>query len=205
MKLSAAIMTASAIALMGGTAMAQDSNVYINAGVDSYEFDSYTLSGKIGYNFNEYFGVEGQGAFGIGGDEDAAFDQIVQGSRIQGSLSAEVDNSFAAFARVKLPINERFEVFARGGYHFTQVGFETSAFTVTTAGTPRTIAATEDNIDFDGFAAGVGAQFMFNPLNGVRVEYTFQDVENVEDVSVDGTDFGEFGSDVYSISYVRKF
>ncbi|MGB3455516.1 MAG: outer membrane beta-barrel protein [Litorimonas sp.] len=205
MRLSAVIVSASAIALASTTAFAQDSNVYINAGVDAYEFDAYALSGKVGYNFNQYFGVEGQGAIGIGGDDEAFFDQIVQGSQIQGSLETEIDSSIAAFLRVKFPVTDRFELFARGGYHFTQVGLDTSDFTVTTAGTPVTINGTEDNIDFDGFAAGAGMQMMLDPLNGVRLEYTFQDVDNIENIGVAGTDFGEFGSDVYSVSYVRKF
>ncbi|MEM7730230.1 MAG: outer membrane beta-barrel protein [Pseudomonadota bacterium] len=205
MRLSAVIVSASAIALTSTTAFAQDSNVYINAGVDAYEFDAYTLSGKVGYNFNSYFGVEGQGGFGIGGDDEAFFDQIVQGSQVQGSLKTEIDSSFAAFARLKFPVTDRVELFARGGYHFTQVGVDASNFTVTTAGTPTTIVGTEDNVDFDGFAAGAGIQMMVDPLNGIRLEYTFQDVDNIEDISVAGTDFGEFGSDVYSVSYVRKF
>lgn len=207
MTLTKIILGASAAALLSAPALAQSSGsgAYVNLGADAFEFDSYALSGKVGYDFNDYLGAEAQAGFGVGGDDDARFDDILQGSRVQGSVSSEIDNFVAAFARLKFPVSDRVEVFARGGYHFTQAGFETSDFIVTTGGTSQTIVATEDNIDYDGFALGAGAQFMLDDLNGVRLDYTFYDVEEIEDVAVNGTDFGEFGSDVYSVSYVRKF
>ncbi len=167
--------TVAALAITGfaGQAMAQDTGAYVNVGIDAVEFDSYNLSGKLGYNFTEYFGVEGQAAFGIIDDE-------VEG------VDIGIDNSFAAFGTLRFPASETVELFARGGYHFTQVG-----------GSIDGIGA---SVDTDGFAAGVGGQYFFTPTDGVRLEYTYYDL-NVDDDLTD--DSGS--ADVFSVSYVRKF
>ena len=211
MKFIKSLIAASALTMVATTAQAQLQNgqAYVNAGVDAFEFDSYGLSGKLGYNFNDYFGVEGQAGFGIGGDDSNSLGDLIDGAE-GGGIDVGVDSYFAAFGRVKFPVTDRVEVFARGGYHFTQIGIDTGAFTFTDGtGTVRNFAATENNLDLDGFALGGGAQFMFDELNGIRLEYTFFDIEEIEDIDIDDfgddTEFGEVGSDLWSIAYVRRF
>lgn len=210
MKFAKITAAATAIALMGGTAMAQDSGVYVNVGVDAVEFDSYGLTGRVGYLFNEIFAVEGQVGFGISDDE------------IEPGLEVGVDYNVAAFAKAHLPVSEQTKLFVRGGYHFTQVGYDVELSNLTAA---PDVDDFDFNIDTDGFAVGAGAEFAFDEFNGIRVEYTYYDLGSfsASDVSSDGVttqdiadglvaaglpgqgDFDAGSSDVFSISYVRRF
>ena len=156
------------------TAQAQDSGIYGNLGVEAVEFDSYNLTGRLGYEINENFSVEGQASFGVIDDDVQGFD-------------IGVDNSFAAYVRGSLPINEQFSLFAKGGYHFTQFGVEGNGF--------------DESLDIDGFAFGGGAEYMLDENNGIRADITFLDSD---DNNINGVDFSGT-AETYSIAYVRKF
>jgi len=166
--LKLALVTAT-IAGFASTASAQDGNAYVNIGVDAVEFDAYTLSGKVGYKFTDMFAVEGQAAIGIIDNEET----------IQGiSAKAGVDSSFGAFGVLRIPTGEGLNFLVRGGYHFTQLS--------ASAGTA------DINVDTDGIALGVGSEYSWDGLNGLRLEYTYLDGNGG-------------GSDVVSLSYVRSF
>ncbi len=188
MKFLKIALATAAIAGFASTASAQDSNAYINIGVDAVEFDAYNISAKLGYNFNENLGIEGQGAFGIIDDKIDIEDQEV---------NSGVDSSFGAFLIGRIPAGENFDLFARAGYAFTKVGFSSGPV--------------EIDLDFDGFAFGAGGQYWLNEVSGIRLEYTRYD-NNLDDDFFD--DFDEdfddnvdtdFGADVITLSYVRKF
>lgn len=168
---------AAAIAMIAGSAMAQDGQAYVGIGVDAVEFDSYNLSGKVGYNFNEFFGIEGQGGFGIIDEEETI-----------GGVTAEagVDYYLSGFLTGRIPASEQFEFIGRVGYYFGEV-----------EGSVGNISVSED---IDGFAAGVGGQFNFGAgnLNGIRAEYTYLDV-NTGTANLDGD------GDLWSLSFIRKF
>ena len=189
MKFLKIALTAAAIAGFASAASAQDSGAYVNIGVDAVEFEAFNLSGKVGYNINEYFGVEGQAAFGV------VNDKITEDGE---ELEIGIDSTFGAFGIVRLPASENFDIFARAGYAFTQVGISSGPASV--------------GLDFDGFAFGVGGQYMWDGLNGVRLEYTRYD-NNFDTDSIDGLDAEDveelndlgFAADVISLSYVRKF
>ena len=163
------ILATAAIAGFASTAAAQGTGAYVNLGVDAVEFDFYNLGGKLGYNFTENFAVEGQASFGISGEETLGVD-------------VDINNSFGGFIKAGLPLDGGHELFVRGGYHFTQFGLS--------AGNAS------DSLNSDGVALGAGGQYMFDGANGVRLEYTYFDV------NADGT---SAGGDVFSLSYVRKF
>lgn len=151
MKFLKMALATTAIAAFASTASAQDSGAYVNIGVDAIEFDAYTASVKLGYNFTEYFGVEGQAGFGI-------IDQEV------GNVDVGVDNTFAGFGIARFPVSESFELFARVGYHATKFGVS---------------GAISGDLDTDGLAAGVGGQYFYNGgPNGLRVEYTALDIDS---------------------------
>lgn len=135
------------------TAAAQDSGAYINVGVDAVEFDAYTLGGKIGYNFNDFFGIEGQAAFGIIDDTEDFFGE---------EFNVGVDSLFGGFAIARFPLAESFDVFARAGYQTTKVGASGGGE-----------SASES---FDGLALGAGGQYFFTDKDGIRVEYTYLDL-----------------------------
>lgn len=169
-----AVATA-AIAMIGGTAMAQDGQAYVGVGVDAVEFDSYNLSAKVGYNFTEFFGVETQGGFGVIDEEET-----IGGVEVEGG----VDYYLSAFVTGRIPASEQFELIGRVGYYFGEIG-----------GSVGNVSA---SADIDGFAAGVGAQFNFGPeyKSGIRAEYTYLDADS-NGISGNG--------DLYTISYIRKF
>ncbi|GHA97004.1 hypothetical protein GCM10009069_20050 [Algimonas arctica] len=156
MKIVKIAAATAAIAMVGGTAMAQDGQAYVGLGVDAVEFDSYNLSAKAGYNFTEYFGVEAQGGFGVIDDEET-----VAGLEVE----AGVDYYLSGFLTGRLPMSEQFELIGRVGYYFGEL--EASSGNVSVSE------------DVDGFAGGVGGQFNFGPeyKNGIRAEYTYLDVE----------------------------
>jgi len=177
--------------LLAGTASAQvyddGRGAYAGVGVSALSFDSYLLTGKAGYNLNEYFSFEGEGGFGISDEND---------NRDGFEIGAGVDYYLAGFARVQAPLTEQFDVFARGGYYFGQVDGD---FTDNINNISGNVSA-----DIDGFAFGAGGQFNFGPdyLNAIRLEYTNLDVQEIDDVDVDRFDLD---SDLYTVSYIRKF
>lgn len=151
-------ITAAAIVAMGfaSSAMAQDSNTYVNLGVTTYEFDTYSISGKVGYDFSKYFSVEGQAGFGVISDKETIGNTEVK---------AKVDYDLGAFVVAHAPIAENFEVLGRVGYYYAEVGGSAVV-------NGQTIA---DSANFDGLAFGGGLQYMWDGLNGVRGEYTYVD------------------------------
>lgn len=174
MKFIKLVLAATTLTGFAASAQAQDSGVYVNLGAEAVEFDSYNLTGRLGYQFTENFSVEGQGSFGVIDDDVEGFD-------------VGVDNSFAAFVRGSVPLNEQFSLFARGGYHFTQFSVDGNGF--------------DEELDIDGFAFGGGVEYMFDEMNGLRADVTFLDSQ---DDTINGVDFSGT-SDTYAISYVRKF
>lgn len=133
-------------------ANAQDAGTYGGVGITSFEFDTYGLNGKLGYNLNKNFAIEGEGFVGF----------TKKTSRFGNSLiSAKIDYSIAAYAVGKIPLSEQFEIFARGGYHNTGLSLENQL--VSSDG------------DIDGFAVGGGAEYNLSNRNSIRLEYTYLD------------------------------
>jgi len=150
--LKIALATAAVVGF-ASTASAQDSGAYVNIGVDAYEFDAYAISGKIGYNINDYFGVEGQAAFGIVDDKET-----FGGTEFK----VGVDSAFGGFAVLRFPASESFDVFARAGYQTTKIG--------------ASGGGQSESGSFDGLALGAGGQYFFTENDGIRLEYTYLDL-----------------------------
>ena len=147
-------IAATALVGFAGAAQAQDGNAYGAIGVSSYEFDMYGVEAKLGYNFTDYFGVEGQAGVGIISDKET-----IAGTEFKSSVS----HNFAGFGVVRIPASEQFDLFARAGYHTTRVKASSGGIS----------ASASD----DGFAFGGGGQFNVNDRDGVRLEYTNYDFD----------------------------
>ena len=171
---------------------APDTGAYVNVGVDTLGFDAYGVSGKVGYNFNRWLGVEGQVGTGvIDGEDDLNGVEVDEGYDLFGG----------AFAVGRVPVTPEIDLFGRVGYYGGQITAEAEGV--------------DAELDVDGLAFGGGVQFNFGPgmLSGIRAEYTNLDVGNVEDLEVNGTDIAiddavaeDIGSgDLFSLSYVRRF
>ncbi len=176
-------------------ASAQDTGFYVNLGADVFSLDiedadtvsPITIGGKVGYNVNQYFAVEGQAAFGL---SDSKLDNE---DGTDSGVDAGIDSSFAAFGVVKYPVSDQIEIFGRAGYHFTEVGLSADELDGVNVG-----------VDTDGFALGLGGQYMFDGSNGIRLEYTYLDADfDGDDLDLDEDVSGN--ANVFSLSYVRKF
>ena len=154
---------------LGSVANAQDMNVsyYGNAGVTQRHTDTTdtaSITGRLGAKFSENFAVEGETGFGITDDKI-------------GATTLKTKGNLGAYAVGFMPVGEKLSVLGRVGYHHTWAEAKNGNVTV------------ED--DDGSFAAGVGAQYMFDDKNGIRGDYTRYTKND--------------GVDNFAISYVRKF
>ncbi|HRK65383.1 MAG TPA: porin family protein [Terricaulis sp.] len=100
------------------------------------------------------------------------------GVEAEGTIEAddgdvELDRAYGAYVRGIIPIGERFEAFGR-------VGYNTSEFS-----TPL------GDVDADGVAYGVGAQFNVTQRFGIRADYTRLE--------------GDLETDTFGLGGVMKF
>ena len=176
-----------ACALTAAPAFAQDAgpvftdvNFYGNIGYSRLEGDDAHLDGvtaRVGARFNRFVGAEAEGTFGLGsedvGDED--FDAEIK-----------LEHQIGAYLVGFVPISPNAELFGRIGVGMLEFSVES------------------EDLDFQGsddlqtWQYGVGAQFFWDGVNGVRGEYTRFNVHDDEN-------FEDEGTNMWSISYVRKF
>ncbi len=140
------LLSAAALGLAATPAFAgEDGQAYVNIGGTVINDGGLAITGRVGYNFAQYFGVEGEGSFGVSDSSDSGID-------------TGINYSIAGFGVARMPLGEQFSVFGRVGYHSTEA--EGSGFGVTVTQT------------FDGIAFGGGVEFMLDEKNGFRAEYT---------------------------------
>lgn len=154
MALSTALFAGAAQAQVSGS---QDSGAYSTLGASTYEFDTYNVTGRLGYNFNRYFGVEGEGSIGVIGDDS-------------NGVETDTEWDLGAYAVGRLPLTESLDAFVRGGYSVVSV--ETEA------------AGVKFQDEADGYAVGGGLQYNMDARNGIRAGYTYKDGE-IAGVDVD--------------------
>ena len=107
------LLIAVAVAPMALTAPASAQQEGPCAGVGYPQFDSEdadvgAVSGRLGYRFHPNFGVEGEAGFGVKDDEI-------------GPVTVELDHTVAGYGIGFLPLTERADLFARVGYHSTEI------------------------------------------------------------------------------------
>lgn len=203
-------LTLSGLALASAAAAqsaSNDSGVYVNAGVTLLSADLelgntdiagqtvdlgnpspniFMITGRVGYQFNKYFAIEGDAGFGLGGDD---FNQTVPVTTALGTVDVDADVTAdvkyyaGAFVKGTLPISEQFDIFVRGGYGLAEAEVDGTASALGFS------ASASDSETTDDFAFGAGAQFNFNAQNGIRFDY-----------STLGGD-----ADIFSLTYAFKF
>ena len=168
-----------AAAVVVGAAMAPnaiaDSELYVTGGLTSFDADSVDLQAfnlRGGIEFHELLGAEFEAAFGLGAEE------IDGGS----GAEAELENQFGGFIVARYPVIPNLDVLGRIGY--TSGELQTSNNGVSS------------DADLDGFAFGIGGEYMFTEQLGVRGDYTRVEVD---DDALDG------GVNMFSIAGVYKF
>jgi hypothetical protein len=137
---------------------------YTGVNIDSQDFGLVTLRARA--DFAKYFGVEGEGSFGV----------VDQSTDVNGvHISSHVNDQYAAYGVVRYPVLPSANLFARGGYGHTDVKSSAVMMNSVTAG-------------FDSWNYGAGAEYFWEK-NGMRVDYTrmaFQDrgLRDADTVSV---------------------
>ncbi len=143
------------------------------------------INGRIGYRLNDFFAVEGEIGFGLGGDD---FNRVVPvdvgGALVDVNLNADldVDNYYIGFVRGIYPVSDQFDIFARVGYG------EASAEADLVGSALGFTASGSESQDASDFAYGVGAEFSFTAKDGIRADYTRLDE-----------------TDIISLAYSRRF
>lgn len=161
-------------ASLAPTALAQ-SDLYLNGGVAAYDGDGATLKAltvRGGLSFHELLSAELEASFGLGAEE---FDDI-PGAEI------ELENQFGGYLVGKYPLLPNFDAIGR-------VGYTTGEFQASNSGV-------SGDIEVDGFAFGLGGEYMFTDQIGLRGDYTRIEVDDYE---LDG------GVNVFAIAGVYKF
>ncbi len=159
------IVLTSVLVLAAGSANAGES--YVNVGSTQFNTaisNTVSATGKIGANINKYLGVEAEAGYGISG---------VNLFGIKAKQNADI----GAYAVASAPLNDKFSLIGRVGYHHTWA--EVGAFGL------------KAQADKGNYVYGVGAQMMLDEKNGVRADFTRA--------------FENNGIDKLGLSYVRKF
>lgn len=178
--------------LCARTAYAEDANLYANLGYGSLHGGQITtgeITGRIGARFGDYLGVEGEVSTGLG-DHKYIYEPPCHAPVCTIAiflLKAKLDNAEAAYAVGFLPILPNADLFAR-------IGYGTSHY-----GTDGVIGR---GFDPQGMSMGAGAQYFIDGANGLRFDYTHDDLHS-------NNAFGRkaLGSsaDTWSIAYTREF
>lgn len=166
----------------GGAAVAQTTSVqqsgpayYGNLGYEQIDHDDGNLGaivGRFGARFTPYFGAEAEGSIGI---KDHKYEVLGVDGRVKHSYD------LAAYLVGAVPINDSIDVFVRGGYGTTKIKSE--------------LGGVRQSSDGTSWNYGAGANYYFDPQNGVRADWTRRDFTKSNAPKVD----------TWSVSYVRRF
>ncbi|NJC40012.1 opacity protein-like surface antigen [Brevundimonas alba] len=167
-----AAVAASAVALPAAAQSGYKPQVTASVGYTrfadgSQDWDGHSAAARVAARFHRYFGVEAEGNIGLGSSDI-------------GGVDLKMNHTVAAFAVAYWPLSENFDLTARVGYGSTE--FEASSGGVTVSDS------------FSGAALGIGGQYFFDESNGVRMDVTRHEYEEL-----DG------GFDAVSFAYIRRF
>ena len=144
---------------------------YSSTSTNDVDADIGSITGRAGALFTPYLGVEGEVSFGVV-DDDINVGGV--------NVNVEPQYDAAIYGVANLPVNDNFNLFARVGYGTTEIDLSAAGISDTASG--------------ESWNYGVGANYFFDGVNGVRADYTRKDFTD---------DGGE--ADVWSIGYVRRF
>jgi hypothetical protein len=153
------LLSASAATLAFAAVAAADAgDVRLSGGYTHFDAEGVDLGAvtlRAGYDFTNYFGIEGEGNIGV--NDDTVFVGATP-------VNVELDYSIGGFVVGRLPVAENANLFARAGY--TSASAEASAAGVTFGD------------DDDGWSYGVGGEWFFDGANGVRFDITRTEFDN---------------------------
>ena len=171
------LLAAAAVAAIAVPAAAQtvsEPRGYGTLGYTHLEGDTPSVgavTGRLGVDVLPWLAVETEASIGV---KDNKFD--IAGA--EGTNEHQWDA--AGYVVGKVPVGDRFSVFARGGYGHTEL--------------TRTVAGSETDIGGDSWNYGAGAEMALGGNTGVRADWTRRDFRE-----------GDVKADAYSLSLVRRF
>jgi opacity protein-like surface antigen len=149
------------------------------------------IQGRLGYRFMPYLGVEGELRAGLStGNTTVTYTSGTP--PVTGTINSDVKQTVAGAGYVVgfLPLmSNRFDLLARVGYGWSRYNL-----------TPTGLATT--HADENGIRYGVGAQYLFDGKNGVRVDWTREHMNNFTvpaGVAIDNN------ANVWGVSFVHRF
>jgi len=145
-------------------------------GVNTSGADLGAITLRAGADFGKYFGVEGEGSFGVN-DEHGTISGV--------PYKLHIDDQYAGYGVVRYPLIPNANVFARLGYGHSDLKATASA-----GGVTASQRAGVDSVNF-----GAGGEYFFDRRNGLRAEYTRFDFQG----------HGAGDADTWSVSYVYRF
>ncbi|HEY2356422.1 MAG TPA: porin family protein [Phenylobacterium sp.] len=182
-----AVVFASILPAAAFAETAPPTGLYANLGyadTHSSGVDLGAIQGRLGYRFNNWLGVEGELAAGVVDDKSTT---TVAGVPVETKF--KLNNAAAIYGVGFLPVANNLDLIGRVGYGESTVRARATAV----AGvTPIEVA---DTADGNSWNFGVGAQYHFDGVNGIRGDYTRQ-----EFVSSSAPH-----ADVWSVAYSRRF
>ncbi|MEO1305775.1 MAG: porin family protein [Pseudomonadota bacterium] len=168
-------MCATACAFVLTPAAAAQSDLYLEGGASVYSLDDASVNAltmRGGVDFHTLFGAEFEASFGLGAEE------VDDSSGVE----VELENQFAGYFVGRYPVLPRLSAVGR-------IGYTTGEFQTSNAGV-------SGDAELDGFAFGLGGEFMITEDFGLRGDYTRI---QVEDDAADGD------VNVFAITGVFKF
>lgn len=156
MKFNAALIAITALLLTGPVHAEDEFDGFGYGGIsyDSFDLKQGNVSSepegfnlRMGYQFMKHLAVEAHVGFGAKEDQ-------VQGTAI------DVKNYYGVYLRGVLPLGEKFNLFALGGYNSVEVETLTNA-----------VGGTESTVSDEDYSYGVGADYEFVENIFLSVDY----------------------------------
>ncbi|MGR5078163.1 porin family protein [Photobacterium swingsii] len=177
------VLSVAAVALaLSATAVQANEGVYVGANYqfnkitatelnDVFKNDTNTLNVVAGYDFNEFFAVEGNIGLGMGSNSEK-FDTGVQSIdkdkvHLQGKYGNKQGMSYGIHAVGKLPLHEMFGLYAKVGY--SSMSYE-SNFEAKDKLSGEGVKLNEKT-NIGGLSYAIGAEFNVMPELAITAEY----------------------------------
>ncbi|MEL6857930.1 MAG: porin family protein [Pseudomonadota bacterium] len=156
MRLAFAVMTTLGLTLIGSASAHADQDFYIGGSVvqindDDFELDGFTS--RVGWNFSNHFGVEGEATFATGEDQ-------------QRIVAFELSDTYAVFATARIAPLDTLDLVFRTGLIDTGVDISAPNFS--------------DTEKRRSAAVGVHANWYLGSQIGVRSGYTYSKSDTFE-------------------------
>jgi len=151
------LLATAALTLIAAPAMAQEPLSPVTGSIGYTHFDGDqgdlgAVTGRLGYRFNPWVGIEGEASVGVK-DEDVTI------AGVDGSLEHEYDA--AGYVVGTVPVSQNVELFGRIGYGTTSLKAD--------------VAGVDATADGESINYGAGANWFFDGQNGLRADWTRRD------------------------------